>query len=54
MEFFARAVEIVLKDSELRDAPGFRPAASAWDVAARAAATSRLVRRSAVPTPVFA
>jgi hypothetical protein len=30
MESFARAVEIVLKDSELRDAPGYCPDASLW------------------------
>jgi hypothetical protein len=35
MDSFARAVEIVLKDSELRDAPDFRPVAATWDVAAR-------------------
>jgi hypothetical protein len=35
MESFARAVEIVLKDGELRDAPNYRPAAAAWDAAAR-------------------
>ena len=36
MESFARAVEIVLKDSELRDAPGYRPEAAQWGVAVRA------------------
>ena len=35
MESFARAVEIVLKDSELRDAPGYRPDATLWTVAVR-------------------
>lgn len=35
MDSFARAVEIVLKDSELRDASDFRPVAATWDVAAR-------------------
>jgi hypothetical protein len=30
MESFARAVEIVLKDSELRDAPGYCPDTSLW------------------------
>ena len=35
MESFARAVEIVLKDSELRDAPGYRPDAALWTVAIR-------------------
>ncbi|WP_031358324.1 ATP-binding protein [Caballeronia sordidicola] len=30
MESFARAVEIVLKDSELRDAPGYCPDAALW------------------------
>jgi len=35
MESFARAVEIVLKDSELRDAPGYRPAPELWEQAVR-------------------
>ena len=35
MESFTRAAEIVLKDSELRDAPGFRPDAALWQVAVR-------------------
>ena len=35
MESFARAVEIVLKESELRDAPAFRPDAALWNVAVR-------------------
>ena len=35
MESFTRAVEIVLKDSELRDAPGYRPDAALWNVAVR-------------------
>lgn len=35
MESFARAVEIVLKDSELRDAPGYCPDASLWAHAVR-------------------
>ena len=35
MESFARAVEMVLKDSELRDAPGYRPDAALWSVAIR-------------------
>ena len=35
MESFARAVEIVLKDSELRDAPDYRPAPALWNVAVR-------------------
>ncbi|MFP4900921.1 ATP-binding protein, partial [Paraburkholderia sp. BR14261] len=30
MESFARAVEIVLKDSELKDAPGYCPTAALW------------------------
>jgi hypothetical protein len=30
MESFARAVEIVLKDSELKDAPGYCPDAALW------------------------
>ncbi|HEX6708007.1 MAG TPA: hypothetical protein VF169_24925 [Albitalea sp.] len=33
MESFARAVEIVLKDGEVRDAPGYRPEAAHWGVA---------------------
>jgi len=35
MESFARAVEIVLKESALRDAPGYRPDAALWGVAVR-------------------
>jgi hypothetical protein len=35
MESFARAVEIVLKDSELRDAPGYCPDPSLWTHAMR-------------------
>jgi hypothetical protein len=35
MESFTRAVEIVLKDSELRDGAGFRPDAALWNVAVR-------------------
>ena len=35
MESFARAAEIVLKESELRDAPGYRPDAAMWNVAIR-------------------
>ena len=35
MESFTRAVEIVLKDSELRDAPGYRPNAALWGAAVR-------------------
>lgn len=35
MESFARAVEIVLKDSELRDAPGYCPDPSLWAHAVR-------------------
>ena len=35
MDSFARAVEIVLKDSELRDAPGYRPDPALWNVAIR-------------------
>jgi hypothetical protein len=31
----ARAVEIVLKDSALHDAPGCRPDAALWEVAVR-------------------
>jgi hypothetical protein len=30
MEYFVRAVEIVLKDSETRDAPGYSPAPALW------------------------
>ncbi|WP_154671545.1 hypothetical protein [Paraburkholderia mimosarum] len=33
MESFARAVEIVLKDSELKDAPGYCPTAALWTYA---------------------
>ena len=35
MESFTRAVEIVLKDSELRDVPGYRPDAAFWNMAVR-------------------
>ena len=35
MESFARAVEIVLKDSELRDARGYGPEAVLWQHAVR-------------------
>ncbi|CAD6526272.1 hypothetical protein LMG28727_02141 [Paraburkholderia kirstenboschensis] len=35
MESFARAVEVVLKDSELRDAPGYCPGPSLWAHAVR-------------------
>ncbi len=35
MESFSRAVEIVLKDSGLRDAPAYRPPAALWNLAAR-------------------
>ena len=35
MESFARAVEIVLKESELRDGPAFRPDTALWSVAVR-------------------
>jgi hypothetical protein len=35
MESFARAVEILLKESELRDGPGYRPAQDLWNVAVR-------------------
>ncbi|CAD6560464.1 hypothetical protein LMG28727_07157 [Paraburkholderia kirstenboschensis] len=35
MESFARAVEVVLKDSELRDAPGYFPDPSLWAHAVR-------------------
>ena len=35
MESFARAVEIVLKESELRDEPSYRPNAAFWNVAVR-------------------
>ena len=35
MESFARAVEVILKDSELRDAPGYCPDASLWAHAVR-------------------
>ncbi|KGX99307.1 hypothetical protein Y023_3839 [Burkholderia pseudomallei A79D] len=30
MESFARAVEIVLKDSELKDVPGYCPEPALW------------------------
>jgi hypothetical protein len=35
MESFARAVEIVLKESELRDASGYRPDPALWNLAVR-------------------
>ena len=35
MESFTRAVEIVLKDGEVRDAPGYRPPAALWSLAVR-------------------
>lgn len=35
MESFTRAVEIVLKDSEMHDAAGYRPDAALWNVAVR-------------------
>jgi hypothetical protein len=35
MDSFARAVEIVLKESELRDAPGYRPDPAMWNLAVR-------------------
>jgi hypothetical protein len=35
MESFARAVEIVLKDSELRDQPGYSPEPILWEHAVR-------------------
>jgi hypothetical protein len=35
MESFARAVEIVLKESQLRDGPGYRPEKALWNVAIR-------------------
>jgi hypothetical protein len=35
MESFARAVEIILKDGTLRDAPGYKPEAAAWNNAAQ-------------------
>lgn len=35
MESFTRAVEIVLKDSELRDSPKYRPDATLWSTAVR-------------------
>jgi len=35
MESFTRAVEIVLKDSDLRDAPGYQPDPAMWDLAVR-------------------
>ena len=35
MESFTRAVEIVLKDSELRDVAGYRPDVALWEMAAR-------------------
>jgi hypothetical protein len=41
MKSFTRAVEIVLKDSELRDGAGFRPGAAFWNVAVRNSAAAR-------------
>ena len=35
MESFARAVEIVLKESEMRDSSGVRPDETLWDAAVR-------------------
>ena len=35
MEFFTRAVEIVLKDAEWRDRLSYRPGIDAWQGAAR-------------------
>ena len=35
MESFTRAVEIVLKDSEVRDCAGYRPAEGLWEMAVR-------------------
>lgn len=35
MESFARAVEIVLKESELRDVSGYRPDPALWNLAVR-------------------
>jgi hypothetical protein len=35
MDSFARAVEIVLKESELRDAANFRPDTAMWNLAVR-------------------
>jgi len=35
MESFTRAVEIVLKDSEVRDGADYRPEAALWDMAVR-------------------
>ena len=50
MESFTRAVEIVLKESELQDAPAYRPSAELWTQAVRSSgyvqarvATGRLV-----------
>ena len=34
MESFTRAVEIVLKDTELRDVAGYRPDFALWEMAA--------------------
>ena len=34
MESFAGAVEIVLKEGELRDQPGYRPGQAMWNMAA--------------------
>ena len=33
MESFAGAVEIVLKEGELRDQPGYRPGQAMWNMA---------------------
>ena len=35
MDSFARAVEIALKEGELRDASNFRPEAALWNLAVR-------------------
>jgi hypothetical protein len=35
MESFTRAVEIVLKDSDLHDSPAYQPDPALWDVAVR-------------------
>lgn len=35
MDSLARAVEIVLKESEMRDAPGYRPDPALWSLAVR-------------------
>ena len=41
MESFARAVEIVLKDSALRDAPAYRPEETLWNTSARSCGYSQ-------------